>query len=184
MSVAKNVWSLRITLSGSEPMIWRHVLLKSEITLHKLHEIIQGAMGWENSHLYEFSINGIRYGLPDPEAEVRSKDSKKAKLKELLSVGDRFKYIYDFGDGWQHEIVVEGEKSFNPFMRYPTCTAGENACPPEDCGGLPGYQNLLETLSNPKDFEYGSMMEWVGGFFDPKGFDLNHINQDRLWRGR
>jgi hypothetical protein len=135
-------------------------------------------MGWTNSHLHQFEIKGKRYGDPelldDGFGDFVCLDSTKTKLSQILpKTGKRFafKYEYDFGDGWQHEVVSEGKLPVDPKVKYPLCLEGERACPPEDCGGPWGYGDFLEAIRNPKHEEHESMLEWVGGAFDPEEFD-------------
>jgi len=171
------VYQLKITLRDSKPPIWRRVQVPGDITLYKLHRVLQVVMGWTDSHLHQFVIDGRYYGEPDPEfREVVSE--KRVRLSQV--VGDekaRFVYEYDFGDNWQHQIVVERILPPEEGKSYPVCLAGERAAPPEDCGGIWGYYELLQTLSNPDDPEHAQMLEWAGGPIDPEAFDLEEINQ-------
>lgn len=140
---------LRIELRGVKPLVWLRILVPETVTLAKLHGILLSAMGWEGGHLHEFEIARVRYGVPDPDWQNSEpvRDERKARLKPLLETGlRRFTYIYDFGDRWEHLIKVEDlmlSKSDTPMI---TCLAGENACPPEDVGGEPGYENFLAAL--------------------------------------
>lgn len=172
-----NVFQFKITLLGIKPAIWRRIQV-TDCTLDKLHENIQTAMGWTNSHLNQFDINGERYGDPelldDGFEDFECVDSTKTMLSRILSkTGKRFsfKYEYDFGDGWEHEILFEGVVPADPNAKYPLCVEGARACPPEDCGGVWGYGDFLEAISNKKHKEHESMMEWAGGWFDPEEFD-------------
>jgi hypothetical protein len=118
------------------------------------------------------------------EGDEPVRDTSKYKLSETAKTTDRFIYEYDFGDGWRHQIQIEKIMMADERVNYPICLGGELACPPEDCGGTGGYANLLEQLKNPKDPEHDSSHTWVGGFFDPKSFDPNHINREHLWMKR
>lgn len=165
---------LKVTLCEIAPTIWRRLLVPGNIRLDMLHETIQRAMGWKDTHLHEFIINGTIYGDPDnpPEDEFVSERGTKTKLKFLnLVPGDKFVYRYDFGDDWKHEVLIEEITEPVPKECYPKCVAGERACPPEDCGGPPGYQHLLEVLKTPGTPEYRDLAEWLGGDFDPEAFD-------------
>ena len=171
------VFHFKITLLGSKAVIWRRIQVK-DCTLDKLHEHIQAAMGWTNSHLHHFEIKGERYGDPeligDDFAEFDGVDSTKTKLSELIPEKTKrlaFRYEYDFGDGWEHKVQFEGRRPTDPKVKYPVCIEGERACPPEDCGGVWGYSDLLEAISNPKHQEHRRMLEWVGGSYDPEEFD-------------
>jgi hypothetical protein len=143
------VFQVKVTIVGKEPAIWRRFLLPGNTKLEQVHECIQGAFGWQNCHLHEFHIAGTRYGDPDTAngAKLINERGTKSKLKFLnLAVGDRFIYVYDFGDDWRHEIEVEAILPPNPDGYYPGCTAGGRACPPEDCGGVPGYLRIARQL--------------------------------------
>jgi hypothetical protein len=171
------VFQFKVTLLGVKPPIWRRIQV-SDCTLDKLHEHIQTAMGWTNSHLHQFDIKGERYGDPelldDGFEDFECVDSTKTVLSDILpKTGKRFsfKYEYDFGDGWEHEVVFEGRPAVDPKVKYPACLEGERACPPEDCGGVFGYGDFLEAISNTKHEEHESMLEWIGGRFDPEEFD-------------
>ena len=142
-------------------------------------------MGWENYHLYQFRIERTDYSGPNPEwGPEEMKNAKRVRINQVAR-GEKTKFIYeyDFGDGWEHEILVEKLLPQEPEVRYPVCLAGKRACPPEDCGGIGGYYYLLEVLENPTHPEHEGMLEWVGGSFDPKAFDLEQVNQ-RLRRIR
>jgi len=145
------VFQVKVSLVGITPAIWRRFLLPGNIKLEQVHECIQGAFGWQNCHLHEFEIGGKRYGDPDAadgNNEIISERATKSKLKFFdLAVGDRFFYVYDFGDCWRHEIEVEAILPPDPHGYYPNCIAGARACPPEDCGGVPGYLRLVRPLA-------------------------------------
>ena len=137
-------------------------------------------MGWTNSHLYRFKIGTKEYGEPDPENEFNElyfKNSRRTKLERaVINKGNTFLYEYDFGDGWDHMLLVEDILKYEPHNRYPVCLTGERACPPEDCGGTRGYAELLEIIRDPDHEEYLDMMTWLGGHFDPEAFDLNTVD--------
>ena len=182
MAEQKNetIYQLKITLKESKPPIWRRIQVPANITLHKLHAILQCVMGWYDYHLYGFRIAGIEYGIPDPDGdfdEFDLKDSRRARLNKVIS-GEKavFTYDYDFGDGWEHQILVEKILPAESGVQYPVCLAGKRACPPEDCGGIGGYEDLLKIIRNPAHEEYEEMMEWLGGPFDPEEFDIEDIN--------
>jgi len=179
-ATSKKVYSLRITLNGTKPPIWRRVEVP-DCTLTQLHEVIQNAMGWEFSHLWMFTIAGDHYSEPMENiygAESEDLDAGKHRLCQFADSGKKkFAYQYDFGDSWDHTIVIEKSLEPGPKVKYPQCTAGAGACPPEDCGGVWGYYNLLEALANPKHPEHDELKEWVGGAIDPQKFDLDQINR-------
>jgi len=155
----------------------------NRVTLHRLHLILQKVMGWTNSHLYSFKIGPDEYAMPDPDNELYElpfKNSKRVKLSQLLKKkGQIFQYVYDFGDNWTHQLVVEDIFPRDPFTIHLSCLGGERACPPEDCGGVHGYADLLRTISDPQHEDYLDMMTWLGGYFDAEAFDIEAVN-DRL----
>ena len=180
--VAKTIHQLKITLRYVRPPVWRRVLVPSEMRLSDLHDVIQIAMGWEDSHLHQFEVGETYYALPDPEEDdfwgSRSEDEAKVKLRDVAPRGkDKLRYDYDFGDGWEHSIVVEKVLPREKGRRYPVCLAGRRACPPEDCDGSHGYGNLLEALQDPKHPDHEDLTEWIGGEFDPEAFDLEAVNE-------
>ncbi|MCX5873055.1 MAG: plasmid pRiA4b ORF-3 family protein [Deltaproteobacteria bacterium] len=172
------VYQMKVTLKVVKPPIWRRLQVKSDITLKVFHKTIQIAMGWSDAHLHEFNIHGVSYG--NPEDGVGS-DEKKVRLNRLnLEEKDKFSYVYDFGDTWEHAILVEKILPVDEKTQYPICLKGKHSCPPEDCGGPWGYSELLDALSDPYHPDYEESMEWVGGDFDYERFDIEKIN----WRLR
>jgi hypothetical protein len=176
------VYQLKITLWGSKPQIWRRVLLSEQTTLHQLHWIIQGAMGWTNSHLHQFIIGDEYYSLPEWElgdSGTEFHNEKKVTLQQLaLKPKESFSYEYDFGDTWAHIIRIEKQMLAQADVRYPVCVDGKRACPPEDCGGVWGYEEFLKAIRNANHPEHEDMLEWVGGSFDPEHFSLAEANQN------
>jgi hypothetical protein len=187
-TVDETILQVKISLLESDPLVWRTVLLPSSFTLAKLHEVIQFAMGWEFSHLHEFQTKSGSYSDPKYFTDGFGKKPENEKKVDLASFVEaqirKFTYIYDFGDGWQHEIKIEKVLKKDPKIHYPVCIAGENACPPEDCGGLPGYYEILDLLSNPRKKDENGMREWVGPDFNPKHFDAEAVNKKHLWKKR
>jgi len=172
------IYQLKITLRESRPPIWRRFQVRSDVTLAKLHRVIQEVMGWLDGHLHQFIVGRISYGVPDPDDLSGMRDERKMRLDQILSVpGRRIVYEYDFGDGWEHEIVLEKILSPDPKARYPRCLDGARACPPEDSGGIYGYADFLEAIKNPDHEEHEEMLEWIGGEFDAEAFDLKAVNQ-------
>jgi Plasmid pRiA4b ORF-3-like protein len=182
--ISPSVYQLKVTLKYSKPPIWRRVQVLSDTTLFRLHQILQMVMGWTNSHLHQFIVRGAYYSLPDPEFGT-AQDERKVKLGEIVSAPKRrFTYEYDFGDSWLHEILVEKIASPEPGVKYPVCLAGQRSCPPEDCGGVGGYGEFLKAIRDPVHPEHESMLEWIGGSFDPEAFDVDKINRQlkrRSW---
>lgn len=175
----KLVYSIKITLKGSNPPIWRQLLVSSDTTLVKLHDIIQIAMGWEDEHLHAFQINGKSYTRSDMMyGESDMNDESKMQLSQVAQIQSTFTYEYDFGDGWLHEISIEGIVSTDEVkMPLPYCVKGERSCPPEDCGGIWGYADMLEKLAGPRNKERKELMEWLGGEFDSEEFDIHGVNE-------
>ena len=178
------LYQFKITLLSAKPPIWRRIQVK-DCTLDKFHEHIQTAMGWTNSHLHQFDIKGKRYGDPelldDGFEDFEGVDSTKMNLSQILpKTGKKFtfKYEYDFGDGWEHEVMFEGCPPVDPKAKYPLCLEGERACPPEDCGGVWGYVDFLEAILNKKHEQHKDMLEWIGGQFDPEDFDPRAATKD------
>lgn len=177
-----------IELKDSNPKVWRRIVVPFEYTFYKFHLAIQGAMGWENYHLFQFSENGfldkVSYGVPDEESntdpEYKMRDARRSKIKLFFNQQQkRLIYIYDFGDSWEHYVLFE--KFLDEEIERPYCIESRGACPPEDCGGLGGYAAMLESLSNPDDTERESYIEWLGmesgQKWDPLSCNIREINK-------
>lgn len=168
---------LKITLRDIRPPVWRRVRVSSDMTLRTLHQVIQGAMGWQDAHLHEFEVGDRRYGEPSDDDWEPIHDESRVKLGSLVDQGvTRFQYAYDFGDGWEHAVAIEKVLPLDPDRQYPSLITGKRACPPEDCGGVPGYYRLLDVLADPTDEEHAELKEWAGDDFDPERFDAEAIN--------
>ena len=171
------IYRLRIDLKGVKPKVWRRILVPATIRLDKLHRVIQIVMGWTNSHLHEFTIGDAQYGQPEYD-DMRSIGSEKGvSLKSALGGIARFTYVYDFGDDWEHVIKVEEVLPPGIDLTVPTCLDGQNACPPEDVGGPPGYAEFLEALADPNHERHKELREWIGGNFDPTAFDPDKVSE-------
>lgn len=171
------LYELRVVLKDTEPPIWRVIQVPEHATLHRLHEVLQVAMGWTNSHLYLFHVGGSTFGEPSPEWELDVRDSTHTMLSDIASQGSvPFLYEYDLGDSWLHEITIQGTVESRGAER-PRCTGGARACPPEDCGGPIGYRDFLEAISDPRHEEHEAMLDWVGGHFDPEEFDAGAVDR-------
>jgi len=171
---------LKVILIGTKPKIWRRLEVPSSFTLGDMHYVIQIAMGWENSHLHAFRVGNRSYSIPmedDPDARDEDSDSVTLAKLKLGKSGSKFFYEYDFGDSWEHEITIESVKKRNSEHIYPRCLKAIRACPLEDSGGIPGYENLLRILRNPKHPEYEDYLEWAGDDFDPKLVNIGEINE-------
>lgn len=178
-SPAKLAFQLKITLDDSKPPIWRRVLV-ADCTLDVLHQITQMAMGWTNSHLHQFEFDGSRFHDPRCELEVGYDDYDETTvlLSQLVDNGcKKLHYDYDFGDGWSHTIAIEKKLAPKPTDKFPVCVKGVGACPPEDCGGIWGYYDLLEALRDPEHDRHEEATEWVDEDFDPEKLDLGEINE-------
>jgi len=170
------VYVVRVTLLGTRPPVWRRILVPWDITLHNLHRTLQTVMGWTNSHLHQFVLPRQKFSGSISRVGTKVANEKRTKLGELMwTVGARLLYEYDFGDGWQHELLVEelltGEESFQQI-----CVAGKRCCPPEDCGGPQGFAELLLALQDPNHPNHEEACEWLGDF-DPESFSADQINR-------
>lgn len=170
---------LRVTLREVVPPVWRRLVVPDTLTLARLHRILQVAMGWQDYHLHEFLIGGQRYGTPAPDWEDADEiiPDKRVTLRTSLGSNDRFLYTYDFGDNWEHDIVVEASLPGAPAGAAVQCTEGGNACPPEDVGGPFGYADFLEAMQDPAHEAHDDMRRWWGGDFDPYRLEIEPINR-------
>ncbi len=174
----KEGYQLKITLKHIKPPVWRRFTVNSDILLPDLHKIIQTVMGWTNSHLHHFIANDRYYSEPGEFESPNSIDYGRVKFNDLItSVKQKFEYEYDFGDGWAHEILLE--KILNDYdSAHPVCLAGKRSCPPEDCGGPFGYEDLLKIISDPEHEQHKEFLEWLGGeVYDPEYLDIEEINE-------
>lgn len=180
---AGQVLQLKISLDHIKPSIWRRVLVQDSMTLGELHHVIQVAMGWSDSHLHEFEISGVAYGVLDDESFQDESffvvlDEWQFALSSLaLREKQRIKYTYDFGDDWRHSVVVEKFLQVDASLNYPLCIKGKRACPPEDCGGPWGYADFLEAIGDTTNPEHDEMLEWIGEEFEPEEFDIEETNE-------
>lgn len=169
-------YQLHIQLQDIKPAIWRRIVVADHTNLEQLHRIIQVTMGWENAHLYAFEIAGQRYGMPDPDwPDDRTMDARRYTVGQLLQgQAIAMRYTYDFGDDWQHRIKLEAcePAGAQQLEALPQCLAGRNACPPEDCGGPFGYQDLVCNIDNAKQSKRAAALTWEHADFDAKHFDL------------
>ncbi len=176
------VIQLKISLSDSDPLIWRTLLVAKDTTFFDLHNIIQAAMGWENAHLFEFKFKNQRIG------EVGEEDEEEEEREILdatsIELGDvikdqkcNFTYLYDFGDSWEHQIKVMKFPDFDHALKYPLCIAGKMSAPPEDCGGIVSFYASLEILNNPNHPAHADLLEWYGEEYNYEAFDLEETNK-------
>lgn len=174
---------LRIELIDIEPLIWRRVAVPTATNLQTLHRIIQAAMGWQDYHLWEFAADEEIYGIPEPDDAMWDRKVHRASATKLANLVERgvtaFEYTYDMGDNWEHRVVVERVEPAEPGKLYPEFRGGERRCPPEDCGGFPGYYEFLDIIAGP-DKRKGSrqkkeMLAWCGRPYDPDDIDEANI---------
>jgi hypothetical protein len=177
----QTVYRFKITLNGIKPAIWRRIETL-DLSLGKFHEVIQTAMGWTDSHLHTFEVDHIRYTDPQMLDDVFPEPSERSyagmKISQLIKRHGpklRLIYLYDFGDGWEHKVTLEGTSTRQTDVQYPRCLAGKRSCPPEDVGGIYGYEDFLEAIGDPEHEEHDSFIEWAGEF-DAEAFDLDETN--------
>lgn len=172
------LYQLHIQLADIQPPIWRRIVVPGQVTLFRLHQILQVVMGWTFSHLHQFIVDEVRYGEPDPEFDEDIKLDRHVQLRKIApKVGDRFLYEYDFGDSWRHEVTVEHIEPLTLDTYYILqCFEGERACPPEDCGGVGGFERLCEALRDRHHPEHRELREWAGKHYDPKLFSVQAVN--------
>jgi hypothetical protein len=169
--------TLRIELKGSDPPIWRVIEVPTSITLKVLHDIVQAAMGWLDYHLWEMVINGQTYGLPMEEdwGTAPRKVASRTRLRDLLTPGTIvIDYTYDFGDNWEHDLILSNVRAGDPATAYPRFIEGERDCPPEDCGGIPGFYEMLEARADPRHPDHAEIAEWLDGY-DPDELNVFSI---------
>jgi hypothetical protein len=181
-ATSSRVYQLKVTLKGTKPPIWRRVLVDTSATLDQLHEVIQAAFGWWNYHLYEFEFGRVRYGIPDPDWDFGppARDARTTHLDKVATDGASFTYTYDFGDNWEHKVTVEKVLGTSPVASLPACVDGRRAGPPEDCGGVWGYEDLIAILADPSHPEHAERAEWAspwgGAALDPGAFDASQFS--------
>jgi len=168
---------LKVTIEGTSPAIWRRLIVPSASTLGQLHQVIQVAFGWEGYHLHQFTVGEDSYTDPTMMGDLGNLDEEEVTLAEVAPpVGLRFVYEYDFGDSWRHVILVEQPTVETQPGPYPVCADGQHAGPPEDCGGVPGYEVLRDAIADPAHPQHDRWREWLGDDFDPDAFDREAIN--------
>jgi len=173
------IYQFKVTLIGVAPPVWRCIHVSGDFSLAQLHRALQVAMGWENYHLYVFCIGRKKYGPPDVgDDDLGLIDAKRTRIRAGLSgVGTTCTYVYDYGDNWHHELLLEAVLMPAPETTYPRCIAGERRCPPEDVGGIGGYAHYLEAMADPNRHDHEEMMMWRGAF-DAEEFSVEKVNQE------
>jgi hypothetical protein len=168
--------TLRIEIKYIGPLIWRRVAVRTSMNLMALHKIIQAAMGWLDYHLWELVIDERQYGIPDPD-RPHVKNGATTQLSTILASGvTEFGYVYDFGDNWEHRNIVEQTGHAETGAKYPRFLGGERRCPPEDCGGPPGYFDFIENIARKQSKSAKEALDWYGGPYDPDDIDEQQIN--------
>jgi hypothetical protein len=169
-------YQLLVALSEIEPKIWRRLIIADATPLPLLHRILQVTFGWQDYHLHEFKVGPVRFGVPDEDFPPPPIDERRVRLYQIAyEPSDRFLYLYDFGDSWHHEAVLEDLRVAEEPTQ-PRCLEGQRASPPEDCGGVDGYERLLAALKDPRDPEHEDLRGWAGGW-DPERLELDVINR-------
>lgn len=179
------IFRIKVTLRGSQPVIWRRIEVPAAIALSDLHAVLQIVMGWTDSHLHHFYVSTSRgvhpvfYGMLDPDWDTEDTlDERRYALNQVVhKARQKLIYEYDFGDSWEHELLLEKVVAADPSAEYPRCLEGEYNGPPEDVGGLWGFANFVSIMSNPRHKEYAEMREWYGSRYDPLDFDLVAVNK-------
>jgi hypothetical protein len=177
---SNSIFQIKITLARTDLPIWRRILVPSNLNLERLHDAIQISMGWTFSHLFEFTVGDRRYGEPDPYAPAGSQafHARNLKLSAIVDRGiQNFSYIYDFGDHWEHDILIEKQVEADNNQRYPVFVHGERRCPPEDVGGVDGFGEFLCATKDPSHEDYQRYQDWAGENYDPNTIDLEGIHQ-------
>jgi len=175
---SEEIFQIKVVLQDCKPSIWRRILVPADTSLFDLHKMIQVAMGWTNSHLHQFIKDEQYYRVPHEDDWRPVIDERDIQIRNIApSEGDKIVYEYDFGDGWGHTITVEKILPNDPHIRYPHCLTGKRACPPEDVGGIWGYEEFLEAMRDPDHVEHESYLEWWGEQFHPDEFDIEETNR-------
>ena len=172
----QSVFQLRVQLREVDPVVWRRLLVPGKVRLDKLHSMFQAAMGWTDSHLHCFRIGGLTFGSQYDDYPPEELFEGSVTLLEAIGGERHFVYEYDYGDGWDHDVVVEDFSGLRLGLKFAVCLDGQNACPPEDCGGPGGYRGMLEALKDPRHERREGFVAWLGGEFDPAFFELAEAN--------
>ena len=182
IETTQDIYQLKVTLLGTNPPIWRRLLVPADLTLAQLHNVLQTAMGWDDGHMHEFRAGQRRFGRPEPAGPFMSGPRVESERTVRLSavfqrVEAKMIYTYDLGDNWEHSILLEKRLSPEPLTTYPICTDGQLACPPEDCGGIPGYYDLLDALADSSHPRHEELRDWIGDDFNPEAFSIDKVNR-------
>lgn len=176
-SAAPALYQFKVSLRHVRPLIWRRIIVPNDLTFARLHDLLQAVMGWTNSHLHAFRWRDIEIGVPDPEWQHPLHDERHVRLADLaLDPRSRLLYAYDFGDGWEHDLLLEKILPTQDGF-VPVCLKGARACPPEDCGGPHSYPDFLAVSANPDHPDHAEMNDWIGGVWNAEAFDLEGVNR-------
>jgi hypothetical protein len=167
------VYYLKVMLAEVTPPVWRRIAVPGAYTLDRVHRVIQLAMGWQDCHLHSFEVASVQYGQPDPDGLLEMRDEMNARLDAVVGKDGRFVYTYDFGDWWEHQVIVDDVLVADPDERYPACLDGQGECPPEDVGGVYGYERFRAAMADPDHKDHQAMVEWYGGSIDGRDFDAD-----------
>jgi hypothetical protein len=181
IETTQDIYQLKVTLLGTNPPIWRRLLVPADMTLARFHNLLQTAMGWDDGHMHEFRAGQRRFVRPEPAAPFMSgpqvESERTVRLSAVLQrVGAKMIYTYDLGDSWEHSILLEKRLSPEPHSTYPICTDVQLACPPEDCGGIPGYYDLIDALADSSHPRHEELCDWIGEF-NPEAFSIDKVNR-------
>ena len=183
MTATTSVHQLKVTLRGVRPPVWRRIVVASDTPLSELAIVLEAAMGWMGGHLHAFDAGAVVYEHLDPDNDFgggfrRTVDERTVTVADVAATpGSKLRWDYDFGDGWQHNIVVEAILPADPTIAVPACVGGRRACPPEDCGGPWGYADLLDALADPDHERHDELPEWLPPGFDPAAFDADEATE-------
>jgi hypothetical protein len=175
MPVRPSIHTIKVSLRHMKPPVWRRLQVPSTTNLAELHHIIQAAMGWYDCHLHQFEVDGVDYADPAHMLDETTDEARRTLAR--MQVGQRFAYWYDFGDDWWHDITVESVERADPALTYPRCVTGRRTCPPEDCGGPWGFDELMRALGDEKHPDHEMYREWIPVDYDPARFNLDEINE-------
>jgi hypothetical protein len=180
MAKSRALYQLKVTLQDIQPAVWRRVQVWEDATLAQLHDVLQVVMNWQDYHLHEFRIGRRLFSVPDTDDDMYERkviDERRQRLSQVVTqVGTPFVYLYDFGDSWRHDLLLEAILLPEPTGQYPRCIAGARQTPPEDVGGTSGYEQYLEALADPQHEAHQDILQWRGPF-DPEAFSSDDINE-------
>jgi hypothetical protein len=177
-STSRQAYQLYVELEWVQPKVWRRLLIPITIDLPLLHVTLLFGMGWQGGHIHEFVIGRDHYGPSDLADDLdHITDEEGVTLRGALGAKKTFTYVYDYGDDWRHKVKVEKIVALDAPIDKGLCIGGENACPPEDVGGTPGYEEFLAALADPQHPEHRMLKDWIGGSFDPTAFSVDEVNE-------